>query len=134
MFVDTGFILALEMARDQFHSVAQNTWKSLAEVPTRLVTTSYVLCEVVTFLKSRGHYEEAVRVGTWLTGSADLDFIHVDDTLFAEAWQYLVAHRDKTYSFTDCVSFVLMMHLGLQSPLTFDHHFAQAGFERLPQS
>ena len=132
MYLDTGFVLALELARDQHHQDALNFWKSLATSPVRLVTSSYVVCEVVTFLKSRGHHDEAVRVGTWLLHSPDINLIHVDEILFDTGWQYLVAHRDKAYSLTDCVSFVLMGRLGLRSALTFDHHFTQAGFDRLP--
>ena len=36
--------------------------------------------------------------------------------------------RDKHWSLTDCISFVVMQHEGLTDALTGDHHFEQAGF------
>lgn len=41
-------------------------------------------------------------------------------------------HRDKSYSFTDCTSFVVMKELRLKQVLTTDRHFRQMGFEVLP--
>jgi hypothetical protein len=37
-------------------------------------------------------------------------------------------HQDKDWSLCDCMSFVLMRERGLDSALTVDHHFVQAGF------
>ena len=49
VFVDTGYLLALELAGDQHHSAARGHWSRVsAELPT-LATTSFVFDEVVTF-------------------------------------------------------------------------------------
>lgn len=39
--------------------------------------------------------------------------------------------RDKDWSLTDCISFVVMQEHGLTDALTSDRHFEQAGFRRL---
>ena len=98
----------------------------------KLVTTSYVFDEVVTFLNSRGLHDKAVEVGNRLIQSPSVNLVHVDDDLFQSAWEYLQTHQDKTYSLTDCISFVLMGRLAITTALAFDQHFTQAGFERLP--
>jgi predicted nucleic acid-binding protein len=38
---------------------------------------------------------------------------------------------DKNWSFTDCISFIVMEQEGLIDALTGDHHFEQAGFNAL---
>jgi predicted nucleic acid-binding protein len=52
-FLDTGYIIALEVADDQRHQDAVKHWQSLSSSLPRLVTTSFVLDEVVTFLMER---------------------------------------------------------------------------------
>jgi predicted nucleic acid-binding protein len=73
-----------------------------------------------------------VKVGNNLLTASPIQLIQVDDALFYEGWQYLERHADKTYSLTDCISFVLMTRLGISEALTFDKHFAQAGLVKLP--
>lgn len=64
--------------------------------------------------------------------SPSVELVHVNEVLFHGAWQYFTQHSDKSYSLTDCISFVVMERLGIRTVLTFDHHFIQAGFEKLP--
>jgi predicted nucleic acid-binding protein len=40
-------------------------------------------------------------------------------------------HADKTWSFTDCVSFVVMRELRIRDAFTTDHRFEQAGYRPL---
>lgn len=131
-FLDTGYIIALEAADDQRHPDAVKHWQSLSSSLPRLVTTSFVLDEVTTFLNSRNQHAKAVEVGNRLMGSPSVQFVHVDEALFYEGWRYFEQHTDKAYSLTDCISFVLMDRLGLRTALAFDKHFAQAGFQILP--
>ena len=52
---------------------------------------------------------------------------------FFQGWQYFKDHQDKSYSFTDCISFILMEQRHISQALTFDKHFIQARFSKLPQ-
>ncbi len=134
LFVDTAFFIALEDAGDQQHSAALEFWRGFREKPGPIVTTSYVFDEVVTFFNSRGHHAKAVEIGQRLLGSASVLLVHVDELVFHEAWRMFERCRDKQYSLTDCVSFVVMKSLRLRTALTFDKHFAQAGFVTRPGS
>jgi predicted nucleic acid-binding protein len=48
------------------------------------------------------------------------------------AWALWLARPDKTYSFTDCTSVVVMRRLGLQSAIAVDTDFQRDGFLLLP--
>ena len=41
-------------------------------------------------------------------------------------------YDDKDFSFTDCVSFVVMWETGIKEAFAFDEHFNQMGFIRKP--
>jgi predicted nucleic acid-binding protein len=131
-FLDTAYILALEFEADQHHRLAIEYSRRARSGGDRVVTTSFVLDEVVTHLNARGHHAAAVRTGEQLMKGSHIDFVEVDHELLANAWKYFIRHQDKRYSLTDCISFVLMQERGLWQALTFDQHFQQAGFECLP--
>jgi uncharacterized protein len=59
VFVDTGYLLALEIANDQHHQAAVQHWQRIVTALPPLVTTSYVFDEVVTFFNSRGYHVKA---------------------------------------------------------------------------
>ena len=132
VFLDTGYVLALELANDSNHRAASEHWAKVSGSLPRLVTTSFVFDEIVTFLNRRKRHEKAVEAGTRLLTSPTVQFVHVDELLFAEAWGFFQQHADKDYSLTDCISFVLMKRLGLQTAYSFDQHFVQAGFTKEP--
>jgi predicted nucleic acid-binding protein len=131
-FGDTGYLLALEIATDQHHQAAARHWQGIVVALPRLVTTSYIFDEVVTFFNCRGQHAKALQVGNNLLQSPSVQFIHVDTALFYEGWAYFQRHQDKDYSLTDCISFLVMQKLGIQRAFAFDRHFVQAGFTKEP--
>jgi uncharacterized protein len=132
VFLDTGYVLALELSNDQNHRVAAKHWRSMKKRLPALVTTSYVFDEVVTYFNSRGHHAKAVEVGNRLLTSPSVQFVQVDEGLFRESWRYFQQHQDKDYSLTDCISFVVMKRSGIETAFAFDQHFVQAGFKKVP--
>lgn len=50
---------------------------------------------------------------------------------FKETRAFCLRHSDKAWSFTDCLSFVVMHTHDLREALTSDVHFEQAGFRIL---
>jgi uncharacterized protein len=133
LFLDTSYLIAVENADDQYHKIASKHWRELAKTTrSPFLTSSYVFVEVVTLLNNRHLHSKAVELGNNLLSSRLFNIVHVDEELFYEGWNYFQKHKDKAYSLTDCVSFVLMKKLGIVTALTFDQHFVQAGFARLP--
>ena len=132
VFLDTGYVIALEVVNDQHHAAAIKHWDRFRRTASELVTTSFVLDEAITFFTSRGMHAKAVEVWRRLMTSPSVRLEHVDEELLRTGFEYLVRRPDKRFSLTDCISFVLMNRLGIQDALTFDRHFEQAGFARLP--
>ncbi len=132
LFLDTSFLLALELADDGNHGAAIEHWKeNVAKLPS-LITTSFVFSEVVTFFNTRGLHDKAVKLGHSLLRSQSVTLTHVDENLFHQGWIYFEKHRDKKYSLTDCISFLVMQKNSITDALTFDKHFEQAGFRVIP--
>lgn len=133
LFLDTSYLLALELADDGNHGAAVKYWSEIVANLPPLITTSYVFSEVVTFFNSRGLHDKAVKLGLSLLRSQFVNIIHVDEAIFHQGWIYFQQHRDKKYSLTDCISFLLMQKNSITNALTFDKHFEQAGFMIIPK-
>ena len=132
VFLDTGYLIALELEDDQHHETALRHWSELGSRVPELVTTTYVFDEVVTFFNSRGHHEKAVEIGRSLLESPRVTLVRVDSVLFDRGWRYFQSRPDKRFSLTDCISFVVMGEQGFTDAFSFDGHFEQAGFRRMP--
>jgi predicted nucleic acid-binding protein len=132
VFLDTGYVIALELASDQNHKGALKHWRSTAKSLPLLVTTSYVFDEIVTFFNSRGHHAKAVELGNRLLNSPSIRLVHVKEDTFHAGWSYFQKHKDKGYSLTDCISFLVMEEYAIDIAFAFDKHFLQAGFKKAP--
>lgn len=135
IFVDTGYLLALERRTDENHPQTLVHWRSLRDqgLP-RLITTTYVFDEVVTYLNSRSLHSSAVKMGKMLLASPSVELVPVGEDLFSKAFELLERRPDKRYSLTDCVSFVLMHERAISVAFAFDKHFEQEGFVREPRT
>jgi predicted nucleic acid-binding protein len=131
LFIDSSYFIALQLRNEQNHQIALSHWQGLDRTQC-FVTTSFIFDEVVTFFNSRGFHSLAVSWGDRLLQSQKLELIEVDEQLFLDGWNYFKRYNDKSFSLTDCVSFVVMKRFDLEIALTFDHHFLQAGFSKLP--
>jgi predicted nucleic acid-binding protein len=132
-FIDASFVLAVEVEDDSNHEAASQFMRKLSKRDPLCVTTDYVIVEIVNFLTSRRMKRSAVRVGHALMTGPEVCVVHVDQLLLQAGWQLFKRRMDKDYSLTDCISFEVMRRRKLTSTLTFDHHFAQAGFKMLPE-
>lgn len=132
LFLDTSFILALEDADDQYHQEAAGYWRGYHEQPQPLVSTAYVFDEALTIIRKRLDHARAMVVARRLRTSPLMTLVPVDLPDFEAGLAWFERYHDKDFSFTDCVSFAVMKRLELSTALTFDDHFAQAGFQRRP--
>ncbi len=130
-FVDTSFWVALTVAGDQHHADARVLWEA---GPGPLTTTDLVLGETWTFLRRRVGHPEAVRFIDSVTATRNISIRTIDEDVVAEAWRWLRRHDERSYSFVDASSFMLMRRLRVREALAFDGDFSAAGFvESRPQ-
>lgn len=125
LFLDTSYLLALVNRRDQNHSQARLLADRYVAHPT--VVTQAVFLEFGNALAARFR-SEAARVIRELESDELCNVVPLTEPLFQAALTLFESRSDQEWGLVDCVSFVAMRNAGLNSALTFDHHFAQAGF------
>ncbi len=133
LFVDTSGWGSLVDPTQPFHALAANLYRVARQQLSKVVTTNYIITELVALLTSPLQIPrpKVVAFINALKTSPFLEVVHVDLVLDGEAWQLLESRQDKQWSLVDCASFVLMQRRGILETLTTDHHFEQAGFVRL---
>lgn len=135
VFVDTSAWKAFYDENDDRHREARSFMESVAakRLPVRLfVTSDYVMDETLTLVRLAHSHAKAVEFANTVSSSRAARLFFVGEDLFNKALTMFIEHRDKLWSFTDCVSFVLMKHLNLNTAFAFDPRFQQAGFQTLP--
>lgn len=132
LFVDTGAFYATVDPRDEWHSPATAFSDQLADAPTRLYTTNFVLAEThALVLRRRGRMPALQLLDALDQGGAIVIRVTSADEHRARA--ILHQHQDKEFSLTDATSFAVMERLGLTVAFAFDRNFHQYRFQMLPE-
>jgi predicted nucleic acid-binding protein len=135
IFLDTGALMALFNDRDRNHEAAV-LFKNGLGSSAKYVMTNYILDELYTLgLKNIGH-RATVAMKREIVAVMDqkiIALIWVTPEIADHAWSVFEKYNvDKSWSFTDCVSYSVMKQIGINEAFTFDHHFSQMGFDRAP--
>ena len=128
VFADTFYFLALVNRRDAAHAQAV---KLGGRPDLDLLTTSWVLTEVVDALATPGHRAVAAALVRKLQRDAHITIVVATQDWFDRGLELFEARNDKAWTLTDCISFAVMHSFGLTEALTADRHFEQAGFRAL---
>ena len=131
VFVDTSGFYALLVKRDDQHQAASRFLRRASKQKRRFVTTDYVLDETATLLKARGHAHLLPDFFDAVLASNVCAVEWIDPVRFRDTQAYFPKHADHAWSFTDCLSFMVMKQLRLVEALTKDEHFQEAGFKVL---
>jgi predicted nucleic acid-binding protein len=60
-----------------------------------------------------------------------MEIVDTSGELFKKGLNLFKRYNDKNWSLTDCISFSFMKEKNMKQAFTNDHHFIQAGFEKL---
>jgi predicted nucleic acid-binding protein len=133
IFVDTAGWAQLLGPSEPYQAVAASIYARALQRGSNLVTTNYVITELVALITSplRVPRRTIISLVGDLKVASHVEIVHVDPTLHEQAWQLLTKRPDKNWSLVDCASFVVMQQRSIQEALTTDHHFEQAGFTNL---
>lgn len=128
VFADTSFYVALTSERDSLHPRAA---EFLAGHPGGILTTKFVLLEVANFVRRAAVRQVFTDLMAIIRTDGQTTILPLSDDSFDRGESLFAARKDKDWSLTDCISFVVMQERGITDALTADHHFEQAGFVAL---
>jgi predicted nucleic acid-binding protein len=128
VFADTAYFIALNVRRDRFHRQARALEASLHK---DLLTTEWVLTEVADGLAAPETRARFTRLINNLQARSDVKIVKAHPGHFSKGYALYAERKDKGWSLTDCISFLIMKENGIDVALTSDQHFVQAGFQIL---
>jgi predicted nucleic acid-binding protein len=131
IFADTSYWIALLNPHDELHGRAVAVTQSCSD--DRIVTTEMILTELLNGFSDRGPRlrAAALKAVNTLRSSPNVTVIPQTSDQFQKALTRYEERIDKDWSLTDCASFLIMEAEGIEAALTYDQHFAQAGFQAL---
>jgi predicted nucleic acid-binding protein len=129
IFADTSYWIAILNPRDPLHKKAV----ALSQVHSgdQIVTTEMILTEFLNSFSNQGPFLRRA-AGTFVEGlrqNPKVVIFSQTSEQFEKALGRYLAMADKSWSLTDCASFLLMEAENIRAALTHDRHFVQAGFE-----
>lgn len=127
VFNDSSAYLALLDRRDEHHAEAVTILTALVAGRYRAFTTSTIVIEAHALILANLGGDQARQFLRGIEAS-ETRVVQVRARDEASARQLLFRYTDKTWSFTDAISFVVMERLGMRLAFTFDEDFAQYGF------
>ncbi len=137
LFVDTSAWATMADSNDDQHEAAL-AYQSKIAGRNRLVVTNYILDELYTLLLLNIGYTQTLnfkRRLDHLIQNGVVEIIWVSEAVANQSWQVFEQFNvDKFWSFTDCVSYVVMQSYGITEAFSFDRHFSQMGFIRHPSA
>jgi uncharacterized protein len=129
IFVDTSWFKGFIDEKDDFHRAAKIMFEEANNEGLRFVTTNFIIDETFTLLRQRCADEKVKFFYHTLARFGErLRIVRVGVMDEKRVWEWFWKPWTKL-SYTDCTSFAVMERLELKDVLTFDEHFAQAGFE-----
>lgn len=128
VFADTSFWIALVVKNDQHHERAER-WA--AQLFGTITTTAAVILETANALARPVWRQHGVALLDHLQQRPNIQVIPFSADLWNRAWDLYKKRMDKTWSLTDCISFLIMGELKLVDALATDDDFRQAGFRPL---
>lgn len=128
LFVDTSAWVGLFAENDQYHERAVRVYEDCLRDGRDLVTTNRVLAETVTRIRREAGHKAAATAWDVLEQKEAIRLIDTGPSIRRAARRIFGKYSELEHSLVDCVSFAIMIRLGLREAFTFDSDFEKAGF------
>jgi len=124
-FADTFAFIAWLNSRDPDHLRVKAYFDAFIGT---LITTEWILVELADAFAEPPARVTAAQFLAAIRDDPQFEIVPYDAEIFQAGFKLYTERPDKSWSLTDCISFVAMAERGLTDALTADHHFEQAGF------
>jgi len=115
---------------DERHTEVDRTWNELLDSDEALITTSYVVVEVIALAQRR------LGIAAVKTLDADvlpaIRIVWMNSDLHHAAVSAVLAASRRNLSLVDCASFEVMRRRGIQTAFAVDSDFPEHGFNTIP--
>ena len=122
VFVDTVAFCALTIPKDQHNLTAKSVYKQIQKEKAVIFTSDYILDETYTLLKNRSSHATAIKFMEQMDKS-QINILRITKDIEESAKALFKKFDDRRLSYTDCTSFALINHLGIEGIFAFDEHF-----------
>jgi len=126
--IGTVYVVALVNRSNQWHGQAVSSVSTFTR--NYFVVTDAILLEIGSALAGRFRQRVIDSIRSFME-APNIEIMYVTPDLFERGFAFYAERPDKEWSLVDCISCDVMRMLGISQVLTFDHHFAQAGFQPL---
>lgn len=132
LFLDTAGWFAAISPREKGHDLANRTYADAVRQGLRLVTTPLVIAEMHSLMLRWRDPATAARFLDIAFDTETHEVVSIDDDLIGDAVErWIQRYSDQAFSLCDAVSFEVMRQMRLVWCLTYDRHFATAGYRVL---
>ena len=128
VFADSFYFFAILNEEDPLHDFAVELTGTFRG---ELVTTGWILTEVGGGFRQPHLRDLFLELNERLKSNPHVRIEPCSDELFDAGIDLYRNRPDKSWSLTDCISFVIMQHEDINEALTGDRDFEQAGFVAL---
>lgn len=133
LFVDTSGWASFFIQDQSYYSQALEQLSLARTQNYQIITTNYIIAELVALFDSplRQPRNRIFEMINTIKSRPYIQILHVSKSIDHAAWELCQKRPDKPWSLVDCSSFIIMQQFNIQTALTTDRHFEQAGFIRL---
>jgi predicted nucleic acid-binding protein len=134
LFVDTSGWGSHLVSNDPLHARVETLLKEAISNRRKLVTTNYIIHELVALLTS-SHFKlprpKVIKAINMIKGDSSVEIVHLERSIDDRAWALLEARSDKTWSLVDASSIIIMKDFRMTEALSTDKCFLHEGLIKL---